>query len=951
MADKTLKTLKSRKDGNIVIEHINAQSLLCHKIEVELMLISREIDVLCISETWLTPNIPDVLLNIYNFDIYRCDYGRGGGVCIYIRNDLKVMQIATNNPNNILVEDVWITVQHRKLPFIIVGAVYRHPHALNESFNYLLEMFKSMILRNKAIFILGDINDDLMCAGSKLSKIIKETKFSQMINKPTRVTLTTASLLDVVITSKPEMIVDFDVLPCEVADHELITAKINLSKPKREPVYKTKRNLKNYSSDELCNMILNETPALNSILLTDNVDDQVNLFTQVFNSCLNMCAPVMTKEIRRPPAPWMTNRIEVEIRNRNNIQIQLKSNRHDITLQRQYKEEKKRVRQIMRKAKADFFNDQFKNCKGNSSKTWSTIKKLIPNQKISSKPIQFEDNRSKAEEFNEFFINVGKKAFEKTQEGIGIDNGEQDELTFPALESNFRPQPETVESIILVIKDLRDTSAYGADEIELRFIRDALSVIAFYITVIVNTSIVTGSFPALWKYANVVPGFKNGDVNDVSNYRPISLLPILSKVLEKIVARQLMTFLETNKLLSNSQHGFRDKLSTETALLKVTDKVYKNIDEKKITLITLCDLSKAFDSVNHTMLLRKMLNLKIDPFWFDNYLGGRTQSVRIDKDISHPLTITFGVPQGSILGPILFLIFVNDMEKMVKNCLLVQYADDAQFIHSEKFEKIGEMVTSAEETLSLAKKYFDKNGLLINAKKTQCIFIGSYQYISRIPNDISIKFDNKTIIPSNHVKNLGLYIDCHMSFEIHINEMCRRVVGTLSYINGIKNNFNKSIRTTVIEALVLSKINYCSRIWGAASRTQIQRVQKLQKNSAKVAHGHARKYDHATPIIKELGWMKVEEKLIYDLCTVIYKILRGELPSWLFSFDTVGQVRGVETRQVNDLFVPRANTTIGSKAIDIRGPLYWNALPCNVKEACSFPTFKKRMKHYIMSSF
>ena len=173
-------------------------------------------------------------------------------------------------------------------------------------------------------------------------------------------------------------------------------------------------------------------------------------------------------------------------------------------------------------------------------------------------------------------------------------------------EETFRPKPVDTNTIILTIKSLNETRSIGSDGIALKFIKDALCIVAFYLTCIINTSIVTGVFPQAWKHANVIPLFKTGDINNVSNYRPISLLPVLSKILEKIVSNQLLYFLEENNYISNCQHGFRPKLSTETALTVITDKIYHNMDNKKISLLTLCDLSKAFDSVSYSILLKKI---------------------------------------------------------------------------------------------------------------------------------------------------------------------------------------------------------------------------------------------------------------------------------------------------------------------------------------------------------
>ena len=324
----TRKLNDPRKPSLITIEHINAQSLLSHKNEIEMLITSRNIDILCISETWLLPNLDDSFLHVQNFIIFRRDQGRGGGVCIYVRSDLHTREITTNNPANIEVEDVWIVVQHHKLPSFIVGAIYRHPHALNVSFDYLLDIFRYISLRNKPLFILGDLNEDLLVV-NRLDRIIKNNGLTQMIKKPTRITSSSATLLDVVVTNRPNMIVNSDVYPCEIADHDLISVQINIAKPKRQPIYKTLRSMCVYNRDAFCNLILSETGSLNFMLLTDDVDYQINLFTETFNNCLNTCAPAVTKDITRPPAPWLTSDIKKSIQSRNETQMKLKENRSD----------------------------------------------------------------------------------------------------------------------------------------------------------------------------------------------------------------------------------------------------------------------------------------------------------------------------------------------------------------------------------------------------------------------------------------------------------------------------------------------------------------------------------------------------------------------------------------------------------------------------------------------
>ena len=395
---------------------------------------------------------------------------------------------------------------------------------------------------------------------------------------------------------------------------------------------------------------------------------------------------------------------------------------------------------------------------------------IIPSKGNAGNDFGHTDDTIKAEELNEAFVNVGKRTFEKTLTELNNVNDKQgtlnrDNTVYTQL---FRPEPVDANTVILTIKHLKNTNSTGSDGISLRHIRDSLPVTIEYITTIINTSIVTGKFPSLWKNATVTPIYKHGDRNDVNNFRPISLLPILSKILEKIVAQQLNNFLESNKVLSTSQHGFRPRLSTETALTTVSNKLYSNIDKKKLSLVTLLDLSKAFDSVHHDTLLRKLTRAKVDNFWFNDYLKNRSQQVKINTKMSKTLQINFGVPQGSVLGPILFNLFINDLTNTITGCDIIQYADDTQLIHTGSTDALPDLIERAEATLSLVQSYFSTNRLMINTRKAQCIFVGTIPIIKQIPPDTKITFNNTSIAPSTHVKNLGITMDNHMSFDAHI---------------------------------------------------------------------------------------------------------------------------------------------------------------------------------------
>ena len=230
----------------MTVEHVNAQSLLSSMDEIVLLMKDRDIDILCVSESWLLPNVPDDFVDIPGYKIFRCDGGRGGGVCIYVKDVLSANVINLRVPKQEGIEDMWVTVQCRKLPAIVIGCMYRHPKAPVAAFDYMQDIFRLISLKNKAIFILGDFNDNLLASNNKMTKIIKNNKLSQIISKPTRVTPTSSTLLDLVITNKPDAIHSCDVVPHEVSDHDLISISVNIKKPKRPSVIRTFRHLGNY---------------------------------------------------------------------------------------------------------------------------------------------------------------------------------------------------------------------------------------------------------------------------------------------------------------------------------------------------------------------------------------------------------------------------------------------------------------------------------------------------------------------------------------------------------------------------------------------------------------------------------------------------------------------------------------------------------------------------------
>ena len=934
------------KGNKLIIRHVNAGSLLSCLDEIKILVKSNKLDILCVSETWLYSDIPSKFLSIDGFSIYRSDLGRGGGVCIYARNELTIAQIDLGLPVCAGVEDVWLRVQSRKLPSVIVGAMYRHPHALVETFNYISETLQRASLLNKSIFLLGDLNDDLLQPQTKLSKILQETKFDQLIDRPTRITQTSKTLLDVIITNKKDLVLSFDVEPCHYSDHEMISVEINIDKPPKQREIKTFRSLKDYRKDVFCEKLMEKTPSLNLLLNTDDVNEQVDIFTNTFMKCLDSCAPIVTKTIHRPPAPWMNDEIKKEMQNRNVLRQRIEKSNNDVTNEL-YRISKKRVKSLLIKAKEHYHNKKFMDCRAKNGNMWDLIKQIVPNKKQSTKGVNTENPRETADNFNSFFATVGREVYLETSVAQRRSTNRNLHERSVSKDTFFRPQPVSVERVIKTITSLKNKNAYGEDGISGKFLIDSLSVTAYYLTIIINTSIVTGIFPDKWKFAIVNPLFKKGNPEDPSSFRPISLLSTLSKIIEKIIAEQLYDHMTINGLFSSTQHGFRKHLSTETALIKLTEKLYENIDNNEISLLCLCDLSKAFDSVSHSILLEKLNANYIDSFWFEDYLKNRKQSVRIDSCLSSKLDIEYGVPQGSVLGPLLFSIFINDLDTISGQSMLIQFADDAQFLFSSKVEDLDRLIERAEQTVEQALGYFSENGLKVNSDKTQFIFFGSRNNIAQIPENATIKVGTSSISPSRHVKNLGVTMDSLLTYDEHIDNLCKKANGLLYFINRQKLCLDDKSRICVVDALINSLFSYCSLIWSACKKSSISKVQKVQNFAAKVADGKGKKFERATPYIRKLGWLKINEKIQFDILTFDFKLTRGKIPNWVLNMPVVGEQQRRQTRQANDFVVPRTRTKLADNALKVRCSKSWNALPSNLKDIVRPSLFKREIRKVI----
>ena len=864
----------------------------------------------------------------------------------------EIQQTETNDDD---IEDLWLEIQVHKYKSFIVGAIYRPPSSKALSFNHIDQTLTYMSSLKKDIYALGDLNDNQF-KPNKISTILHRLRLHQLITEPTRISKTSSTLIDLIITNNKESVLNVSVLP-SIADHHEIGCTIDIRKKRKIKSHLITCRPKNTYSPEAFQTQLKKDHnihRLNSIFQTDNVDSQVQIFTETFTSSLDAIAPSRTIIMKRPPVKWMTDEIRTEITRKNQLQRQSK---FDHALLQSYKAQVIKVRNIVKKAKAESYHAEIRKAHTNPKETWKILKRIVPYE-AKKKQTDFDNAKETAHNFNTYFANIGEATYREVtkQPNSPIQPPQQNEIRTNSSQETekWQPQPATTSSIKAVIYSLKNTKSTGADNITLQHIKDSLPATMPFLLTIINTSIATNKFPSQWKHAEVCTIHKKGNTTDPSNFRPISLLSTLSKILEKEIANQLQTYLESHNLLNKYQYAYRRHTSTEDALLNITETAYKAIDNGEITLLVLLDMSKAFDSVNHNILLHKLNSLNINSRWFESYLSNRTQSVKIKREISQPMRINYGVPQGSILGPQLFLIFVNDIRQNLppNNAKLIMYADDLQVAITGKPSEIYTIKTRIETILENIKQWYDLNGLQVNAGKTHCLAIGSVQNLNKIPHKFSIIFDNKPIEIETTAKTLGILLDKSLTFNDHINNLCSKLNGTLLYLNKIKHNLDYKSRHLIVNALIFSHINYCPMIWGKCSANDREKIQRCINFAAKVvSNGNYRKYDHVTPLINELEWLRINNRLALQEATCVYKNQHNNSNAHCLQFKTLRQQfanSDRSTRNDSNIHYEFRNTDSGRKAVSIHGPQIWNKIPTDIQNCASISKFKKEYSAHLL---
>ena len=913
---KVLAYFKSYSlDFNVAL--ININSILNKFNDISFILDKRCLQLLVINETRLTADHDDSIFQHVSYTMHRRDRGlgsRGGGVIVYVKKGLNHFR----NELDSEVEMISLILEPCSGVKISFIACYRPPHYENETL-FFSTLEKKLIENDSSsseTIIVGDLNFDISTDTperglNKLDEFINSNGLFNTIKKGTRYNREKdrASLLDVILCYKPESYTRSDVFPCPFSDHSLIISSFKFKKPVNHTEYKLIRCLNVVTLDAI-------KYALSLILLVFTfigihaVDQQWSLIKSIIVSVVNYKAPEKNIRLKQVSAsPWVDKELICMAKQRSRLyNCALKTK--DPTDWKVYTLFRNKYTSIFGKKKIAYFNNFINTTSSTTKIFWKKLSPFInPNKKCSLSPSLILKNNSHntildlGNTFVNYFASVTNKF---TFLGHEICNQYIDKLfsttSLKILSSDekFSINQFETESVITELKNIEEFSSPGAIDISPKVLKHCAKEIGPSLTNLFNLCIAKNEIPDEWKIAYITPVYKgSGSKSELNNYRPISVISPIAKIFESLLARQIMAHLENTGLLHGSQFGFRANRSCELALNTMIDEWRRSLDISKSLVSVFLDLSKAFDTVDHTLLIRKLqfYNFSIDTIkLISNYLSNRTIRVNIDGTLSKSEKMSVGIPQGTVLGPVLFIVYINDMCHLPLSAILILFADDTSAYLSGF--NLTEILEKLAMDMEIIKEWLNHNRLVLNLSKTHAIhFPTKLEKLStNLPNlsELSIKCGVEKIGFVKETKILGVILDNELKFTTHVDAVCKKVNSKSFLLSKTIHLFSKHFRPTLFKLLIQSHFDYCSSLILHIAKMDRNRLERcFNKSIYRLLRINIFELHHEVqyPILKEYNILPYTYRQLFHFTSFLYKIVNNKSSDLFKNIDNYNKTR------------------------------------------------------------
>jgi Reverse transcriptase (RNA-dependent DNA polymerase) len=839
---------------------------------------------------------------------------QGGGVGIYLKNcfNYSLLPEFSLFVDRVL-ETIFIEVYTSNNTKLTIGSLYRpgstHPilsvsEQFSQFFDLLSNLCSELLTNNRTVYLLGDLNIDVLKYGVDVNAteyvdLLFSFGLLQLVVNPTRCTPTSASLIDHVITNNKVNMCDTVIMISKISDHfPVVHFKKDFIRKKCPKTFESR----SFSQPNM-NLFREALRNNNWDLVTNSDSAQIafNFFSDTFFSLYDIYFPLRSVKFNKnyhSIENWMSPGLLISRREKIRLfklSAKVPSPRNIAT----FKNYRNIYNKLTKLAKKLYYEKQFLKFQSNLKKTWQLIYEVIKKSNSKNDPIQhiivnnvsISDPRIMAESFNEFFSNVAVKI---VNEIVPTDRPpDKIELNENSPLFSFSDDPLTSGEIIECFKSIQKKKTPDANGLSVDFISNFAMTLSNPLKHIFSLSFNTGIVPTQLKVAKVIPVFKGGDKSQMDNYRPISLLNTFSKVMEKIVHNRLSSFLNENNLLSESQYGFRKEHSTIHPLTKFLNFITKAFNDKEHCIAIFCDLRKAFDTVDHKILLTKLYNLGIQGTelkWFENYLTGRKQFVVINGKASTLREIILGVPQGSILGPLLFIIYINDLAK-ASRFFSSLFADDTKLLAKNSDPvALNNFVNTEFHKIST---FFRAHRLSLHVTKTKFMVFSNSNAINNFNFNVVINNNNNVLdnnvnlifpierVHSNSeipaIKFLGVFMDPNLNFKFHIQKIAKKISAGLYFIRSARNFLSQKSLKCLYYSLIHCHLIYAIHIFSCTSPSNLKGLITLQKSAVRLITLSS--YNaHTEPLFKSQRILPFNDLVLFFKLQFMQQFKQGFLP-------------------------------------------------------------------------